>query len=38
VVTDKEAAHGDRVVDLNQSQFAQLAPLTKGVIRVKVSW
>jgi beta-lactam-binding protein with PASTA domain len=38
VVTDKEAAHGDRVVDLNQSQFAQLAPLATGVIRVKVSW
>jgi beta-lactam-binding protein with PASTA domain len=37
-VTDKEAARGDRVVDLSETQFAQLAPLSKGVIRVRVSW
>ena len=38
IVTDREAAHGNRVVDLNETQFAQLAPLHVGVIRVKVSW
>jgi beta-lactam-binding protein with PASTA domain len=38
VVTDREGAHGDRAVDLNQTQFAELAPLTQGVINVKVSW
>jgi beta-lactam-binding protein with PASTA domain len=38
VVTDHEGAHGDRAVDLNQTQFAELAPLTQGVINVKVSW
>ncbi len=38
VVTDREGAHGDRVVDLNKTQFSQLAPLHVGVLRVKVSW
>lgn len=38
VVTDREGAHGDRVVDLNETQFSQLAPLHVGVLRVKVSW
>lgn len=38
IVTDKEAARGDRVVDLSETQFSQLAPLGQGVIRVKVSW
>ena len=33
-----EAAHGDRVVDLSETQFAQLAPLSKGVVVVRVSW
>jgi hypothetical protein len=37
-VTDKESARGNRVVDLNETQFAELAPLAQGVIRVKVSW
>ncbi len=37
-VTDKEAARGDRVVDLSETEFARLAPLAKGVIRVKVTW
>jgi beta-lactam-binding protein with PASTA domain len=36
--TDREATHGDRVVDLSETQFAQLSPLWRGVIRVKVSW
>ncbi len=38
IATDREAAHGDRVVDLNQTEFAQLAPLSQGVVVVKVSW
>ena len=38
VDTDREGAHGDRVVDLSSQQFSQLAPLSRGVIRVKVSW
>jgi beta-lactam-binding protein with PASTA domain len=38
IVTDREAAHGNRVVDLNETQFAQLAPLSQGVVVVKVSW
>ena len=37
-ITDREAARGNRVIDLNQYQFAQLAPLAKGVIHVRVSW
>jgi hypothetical protein len=38
IVTDREAAHGNRVVDLSETQFAQLAPLSKGVVVVRVSW
>jgi rare lipoprotein A (peptidoglycan hydrolase) len=38
VVTDREAAHGNRVVDLSETQFAQLAPLAKGVTPVRVWW
>ncbi len=38
VVTDREQAGGDHVVDLNQTQFAELAPLGQGVIRVRVLW
>lgn len=38
VVTDREGAHGNRAVDLNATQFAELAPLSRGVISVKVSW
>ena len=37
-VTDHEAARGDRVVDLSETQFSQLAPLARGVVSVKVSW
>jgi rare lipoprotein A (peptidoglycan hydrolase) len=36
--TDREGTHGDRVVDLSETQFAELMPLWRGVIRVKVSW
>jgi beta-lactam-binding protein with PASTA domain len=38
VVTDREAAHGNRVVDLSVTDFARLQPLWRGVVRVKVSW
>lgn len=38
LVTDREAAHGNRVVDLSETQFSELAPLHEGVVRVKVSW
>jgi len=38
IASDREAAHGDRVVDLDTQQFAELAPLSKGVVLVKVSW
>lgn len=38
VVTDREGARGNRVVDLAQAQFSELAPLAQGVILVKVSW
>jgi beta-lactam-binding protein with PASTA domain len=38
IASDREAAHGDRVVDLDTQQFAELAPLSQGVIAVKVSW
>jgi len=38
IASDREGAHGNRVVDLDTQQFAQLAPLSKGVVVVKVSW
>ena len=38
VDTDREGAHGNRVVDLSRQQFSQLAPPSQGVIHVKVSW
>jgi beta-lactam-binding protein with PASTA domain len=38
IASDREAAHGNRVVDLDTVQFAELAPLAKGVVLVKVSW
>jgi hypothetical protein len=38
IASDREAAHGNRVVDLDTQQFAELAPLAQGVIVVKVSW
>ncbi|HQU26548.1 MAG TPA: RlpA-like double-psi beta-barrel domain-containing protein [Acidimicrobiales bacterium] len=38
VVTDREQPGDDHVVDLNQTQFAELAPLGQGVIRVRVVW
>ncbi len=38
VVTDREGSTGDHAVDLSQTQFAELAPLSKGVIPVRVNW
>ena len=38
IASDREGAHGNRVVDLDSQQFAELAPLSKGVVVVKVSW
>ena len=38
LVTDHESARGNRVVDLSQFQFNQLAPLARGVVLVEVSW
>lgn len=38
VVTDREASHGERVVDLSETQFSDLAPLGVGVVRVRVTW
>jgi beta-lactam-binding protein with PASTA domain len=38
IASDREAAHGNRVVDLDTVQFAELAPLARGVVVVKVSW
>lgn len=38
VVTDLEAAHGNRAVDLSETQFAELAPLSVGVVPVRVTW
>ncbi len=38
VVTDREQPGDNHVVDLNQTQFAELAPLGQGVIQVRVVW
>ena len=38
IASDREGAHGNRVVDLDSQQFAELAPLSRGVLVVKVSW
>jgi hypothetical protein len=38
VITDRENAGGNHVVDLSETQFAQLEPLWRGVISVKVTW
>jgi hypothetical protein len=38
VATDREGARGNRVVDLSETQFAELAPLGVGVLPVRVTW
>lgn len=35
---DREGARGDHVVDLSQTDFRRLEPLSRGVIDVKVTW
>jgi hypothetical protein len=37
-ITDRDADVDSHIVDLDAAQFAQLAPLGKGVLSVKVSW
>ena len=38
LVTDRQDYSPGRVVDLSRTQFAELTPLWRGVVRVKVSW
>ena len=38
IISDREDHGGNRVVDLSETQFSQLAPLWVGVISVRVSW
>jgi hypothetical protein len=38
LVTDREGVGDNRVVDLSETEFAELAPLSKGVIPVRVWW
>lgn len=35
---DREGAGGNRVVDLSETEFAELAPLSTGVVPVRVTW
>lgn len=37
-VTDHEDSGSDHIIDLNETQFAELAPLAQGVINVRVTW
>jgi rare lipoprotein A (peptidoglycan hydrolase) len=37
-VDDREADNPGRVVDLSPSEFAELAPLSQGVVGVTVTW
>jgi hypothetical protein len=38
IITDREYHEGNHVVDLSETQFAQLEPLWRGVFSVKVTW
>ena len=38
VVTDRQGSTTGRVADLSETQFAELAPLARGIVRVKVWW
>jgi hypothetical protein len=38
VITDRENHGGNHVVDLSETQFAELEPLWRGVISVKMTW
>ena len=37
-VTDHEDSGSDHIIDLSETQFAELAPLPQGVINVRVTW
>ncbi|MDE3008193.1 MAG: hypothetical protein KGI14_04085 [Acidobacteriota bacterium] len=37
-VTDHEDSGSNHIIDLSETQFAQLAPLPQGVINVRVTW
>jgi len=38
VVTDRGPYGGNRIIDLDDGTFAQLAPLSAGVIDVVITW
>jgi rare lipoprotein A (peptidoglycan hydrolase) len=38
MVGDRKAESTVRIIDLNNTVFASLAPLTQGVLRVKLTW
>jgi rare lipoprotein A (peptidoglycan hydrolase) len=38
VVTDRGPYGGNRIIDLDDGVFAQLAPLSTGVIDVTITW
>lgn len=38
IVTDRQGSGSNRVVDLSETEFAELAPLAKGVVPVRVWW
>lgn len=37
-VTNRGPYHGGRVIDLTKGSFAKVAPLSRGVIKVRVDW
>jgi hypothetical protein len=37
-VTDYQPYSPTHVVDLNEASFAELAPLSQGVVEVRVTW
>jgi hypothetical protein len=38
IVSDTEAPGTSHIVDLSETQFSQLAPLSKGVVPIAVYW
>jgi rare lipoprotein A len=37
-VEDRGPYEGGRIIDLSRSTFAQLAPLSEGLIDVRITW
>jgi rare lipoprotein A len=37
-VEDRGPFQGDRIIDLSEDVFSQLAPTSSGVIDVRISW